>query len=267
MLDDITDILLLLETSGGRHHGLWWTCLCIFFIADIERVYTAFFFIALNIWRASDVIFNFAYERTIDGTRIRAYSCTMSIFAGQLVDLQNTWWILVDSLLWTLFGSRARSSPFMGTYGLAGQATGRDLQKSGLGLHGIDVILFFHPMRYLGDFIMSFPRCHSRGYVTNHNELERRHKAIVRAVGETLCVDSLFLALSVVTGGWDDNGFGFAMLSSLFSVLELVTELQYYVTEAEKARLSIDEGNQVGHDKSASAVRIQAPNNIEEGDG
>ena len=58
---------------------------------------------------------------------------------------------------------------------------------------------------------------------------------MVRAVGETLCVDPLFLALSVVTGGWDDNLTGFAMVSALFSILELVTELQYYVNEAEVA--------------------------------
>eukprot|EP00752_Nemacystus_decipiens_P001344 g1333.t1 len=52
-------------------------------------------------------------------------------------------------------------------------------------------------------------------------------------VGETLWVDPLFLALSVVTGGWDDNIAGLTAFSALFSVLELVTELQYYVTEAE----------------------------------
>ena len=70
------------------------------------------------------------------------------------------------------------------------------------------------------------------------------------------------LAISGLIGGdrgWDEYGFGLAMLSGLFSVLELVTELQHYVTEAEKARLSIDEGNQVGHGRSSSAVRTQAP--------
>lgn len=56
---------------------------------------------------------------------------------------------------------------------------------------------------------------------------------MVRAVGETLWVDPLFLALSAVAGGWDDNVTGLAVFSALFSLLELVTELQYYVTEAE----------------------------------
>ena len=58
---------------------------------------------------------------------------------------------------------------------------------------------------------------------------------MVRAVGETLCVDPLFLALSVVTGGWDENFTGLAMFSAVFSTLELVTEFQYYVAEAEAA--------------------------------
>lgn len=56
-------------------------------------------------------------------------------------------------------------------------------------------------------------------------------------LGETLWVHPLFLALSVATGGWDDNVVGLTLLSALFSVLELVTELQYYVTEADYGNL------------------------------
>lgn len=56
-------------------------------------------------------------------------------------------------------------------------------------------------------------------------------------LGETWWVDPLFLALSVVTGAWDDNVVGLTVLSALFSVLELVTELQYYVTEADYGNL------------------------------
>lgn len=48
-----------------------------------------------------------------------------------------------------------------------------------------------------------------------------------------LSVDPLFLALSAVTGGWDDNVAGLAAFPALFSVLELVTELQHYVAETE----------------------------------
>lgn len=142
-------------------------------------------------------------------------------------------WIVLDSLLWTLLGSRARSSPFMKLFGQAGQATGDDLRDSGLGLHGIDVILFFHPMRYFGEVLLACPRGIRRPRVSNRHQATRREIAMVRAVGETLCVDPLFLALSVVTGDWDDHLTGLAMVSALFSILELVTELQYYVNEAE----------------------------------
>lgn len=55
---------------------------------------------------------------------------------------------------------------------------------------------------------------------------------MVKAVGETLVVDTLFLVLGLVTGSWDDPSL-VAISSSIFSILELVTELQYYVIEAE----------------------------------
>lgn len=57
---------------------------------------------------------------------------------------------------------------------------------------------------------------------------------MIRAVGETLVVDTLFLVFSVMSGGWDDNFAGVAGISALFSVLELLTELHYYVAEAGK---------------------------------
>ncbi len=92
---------------------------------------------------------------------------------------------------------------------------------------------------------MIFPRGHGRDEVTVRNTAHRRKISMVRAVGETLWVDPLFLALSVVTGGWDDSVTGLAAFSVLFSVLELVTELQYYVTEAEdgKSLLYADVGD------------------------
>lgn len=240
VLDDITNLWLLVKTFGGSHEGLWWTCLCLFIVADIERVYTALFTLVIITAKAPyflivclcGSIFAMIFNENVGDFP--------SVLAGQDVDLDETQWLLLDSLLWTLFGSRARSSPFMGMYGLAGQATGSDLRRSGLGLHGIDVILYFHPMRYLGEFIMSFPRGHRREEVTTRDKAERKHTAMVRAVGETVCMDPLFLALSVVTGGWDDNISGFAMVSALFSMLELVTELQYYVTEAEASKKAIN---------------------------
>ena len=136
----------------------------------------------------------------------------------------------------------------MKLFGQAGQATGDDLRDSSLGLHGIDVILFFHPMRYFGEFLLACPRGIRRPRVSDRHQATRREIAMVRTVGETLCVDPLFLAISVVAGGWDDNLNGFVMFSALFSILELVTELQYYVSEAEVASTtSGNDGEGVDH--------------------
>ncbi|CAN0560501.1 unnamed protein product [Ectocarpus sp. 12 AP-2014] len=56
---------------------------------------------------------------------------------------------------------------------------------------------------------------------------------MVRSVGETLVVDPLFLALSAVSrGGWDGSLSGIAGISALFSALQLLTELRYYVKRA-----------------------------------
>lgn len=226
VLDDATDLWLLWVTFGGSHRGLWWTCLCVFAIADIERAYTAFFFVA-------PLLSLMLY--VVSCGCIDLFDVGMSFLAGQHVDLSKPWHLLLDSLLWTLFGSRARSSPFMRAFGLAGDSPTQALQETGLGLHAIDVIVFYHPFRYFGEFVMSFPRGHRRDEATTRNVTHRRKISMVRAVGETLWVDPLFLALSVVTGGWDENATGLVVLSALFSVLELVTELQYYVTEAEDA--------------------------------
>ena len=49
VLDDATDLWLLLDTFGGSHRGLWWICVCVFVVADIERLYTAFFFVVLTV--------------------------------------------------------------------------------------------------------------------------------------------------------------------------------------------------------------------------
>ncbi|CAN0282074.1 unnamed protein product [Ascophyllum nodosum] len=228
VLDDATDLWLLVETSGGNHSGLWWTCLIVLIVADIERVYTGFFFIVLNVSLVLELI-----ARCCCGWVDVCCGITSLLAFGQEVGLDGVQWLWLDSLLWTLFGSRARSSPFMGLFGMAGQSRGADISSTGFGFHGIDVFVFYHPFRYLGEFIMSFPRGNRRNDITSPDEARRRDISMVRAVGETLCVDPLFLALSVVTGGWDENVTGFALLSALFSMLELVTELQYYVSQAE----------------------------------
>ena len=212
MLDDATDLWLLLETFRGSNRELWWTCLCLFILADIERVYTAFFSEALLLSVMLNVVPPVAFY----------LSRCMSLLGRQYINVDGQCWhLLLDSQLWKLFDSRGRSSPFMHAFWLAGDSSGRALQRAGLGLHAIDDMVFFHPFRCFGELVMSFPRGH------------RRKISMVRAVGETLCVDPLFLALSVLTGEWDDNVTGLAVFSALFSVLELVTELEYYVTEAD----------------------------------
>ncbi|CAM9479453.1 unnamed protein product [Ectocarpus fasciculatus] len=64
-------------------------------------------------------------------------------------------------------------------------------------------------------------------------ERRRRARVLVRSVGETLVVDPLFLALSAVSrGGWDGSLAGIAGISAVFSALQLLTELRYYVKQA-----------------------------------
>lgn len=257
VLDDATDLWLLLKTFGVVYPPLWWACLCVFVIADIERVYTAFFFVALAL-RVALYSVTPAFP-CVDGGN----AADMSVLAGQRVDISKPGWLLLDSLLWTLFGSRARSSPLMRTFGLAGEAPGQALRETGLGFHAIDVMVYLHPFRFLGEFFMSFPRGHRHEEVALRNVAYRRKISMVRAVGETLCVDPLFLLLSVVTERWDDHMMGFAVLSALFSALELVTELQYYVTEAEaaKPRSSAAVCDSFGLGISVSGVR--APRRID----
>ncbi|CAB1101925.1 unnamed protein product [Ectocarpus sp. CCAP 1310/34] len=65
------------------------------------------------------------------------------------------------------------------------------------------------------------------------SERRRRARVMVRSVGETLVVDPLFLALSAVSrGGWDGSLAGIAGISAVFSALQLLTELRYYVKGA-----------------------------------
>lgn len=56
---------------------------------------------------------------------------------------------------------------------------------------------------------------------------------MLKAVGETVVVDILFLVLGLVSSGSLTNLSSSALWSSVFSILELVTELQHYVNEAE----------------------------------
>lgn len=80
----------------------------------------------------------------------------------------------------------------------------------------------------LGRALFSYPRDH---HLPGSDEATRRSWVMLRAVGETLVVDPLFLALSLSSEAWED-GVSIGVFSLIFSVLELITELKYYVLEA-----------------------------------
>lgn len=67
----------------------------------------------------------------------------------------------------------------------------------------------------------------------------RRARVLIRAVGETLVLDFLFLALAAISGGgWNGSLASLAGISAVFSVLQLLTEMRYYVKEASSALVS-----------------------------
>lgn len=103
-----------------------------------------------------------------------------------------------------------------------------EADHAGLGFGAIDKWVARHPLSLLGKVLFGKDFVFKGG----NQGMSRRAMVVVRAVGETLVVNSLFLAFSVVSGGWDGNLTGVAAISALFSVLELLTELQYYIAEA-----------------------------------
>ncbi|CAM9738371.1 unnamed protein product [Pylaiella littoralis] len=87
----------------------------------------------------------------------------------------------------------------------------------------------------------------------------RRGRLLRRAVGETLVVDTLFLALSAVSGGgWNGSLVDIAGISAVFSALELLTELRYYVKESTRSGRNVS---------SASAVACESENDGDDGGG
>ena len=137
-------------------------------------------------------------------------------------------WPILDGLLWVVVGSRSKSSSLMKVCGMAGYTPVDRLEQSGFGLSLIDRILDHHPYSMLGRALFSYPYGH---HLPGSDEATRRSWVMVRAVGETLVVDSLFLALSLSSETWED-GLSIGIFSLIFSVFELLTELQYYVLEA-----------------------------------
>lgn len=89
----------------------------------------------------------------------------------------------------------------------------------------IDRHVSHHPCSMLGGALFSNPHGHN---LPGSGAATRR--SWVRAVEEKLAVDSLFFSLSLSTETLED-GVSIGVFSLIFSVLELLTELQYYETE------------------------------------
>lgn len=230
IVDDITDILLLWETSDTDIAGLWWVCLFAVVIANADRVYV--FALVMLVALLYPFLVASPLSDGVDYSGgILQWLRVMN--NGQDLDpsVKSLKWLLLDGISWVVLGSRARSSDLMSSLGLAGEAPARVAEDAGLGLRAIDVLVHHHPFRHFGEVLFAYPYGH-RIPRQQFGGATRRAEVMVRAVGETLTVDPLFLALSIVTSGWDGDFTGVVGLSALSSLLELVTELQYYAASA-----------------------------------
>ena len=242
IFDDVTDVILLIDTLEDRG-GLWWACCGAFVLADVERVLlllvTVFLvllwvpFALLGTDESRGERFKVALK-CINGChelRLEKYFVRWNNDSGV-----NVWgvsrsalrWPILDGFMWVVVGSRSKSSSLMRLCGMAGNTPVDRLEQSGFGLSLIDRIVDHHPYSMLGRALFSYPHGH---HLPGSDEATRRSWVMVRAVGETLVVDSLFLALSLSSETWED-GVSIGIFSLIFSVLELLTELQYYVSEA-----------------------------------
>lgn len=235
VLDDVTDIWLLYAASG-KMDPFWWVCFSAMLIADVERV-----------WFLVTLCLTFALLPLLWLVVWGVWFVKRCVCGGNDITPQRLgWWFarlncthearpdtlhgrVVDTVLWTVLGSRARCSRIWSVVGLSGNAPKKAIHDSGVGFGAIDTWVARHPFRKLGML------CFGRGYKLKGEggSVTRRSEVMVRAVGETLVVDPLFLVFSVVTGGWDEGLRGVAGISAVFSVLELLTELQYYVEESD----------------------------------
>ncbi|CAN0017572.1 unnamed protein product [Ectocarpus fasciculatus] len=229
VVDDVTDVLLLTSTTDSSR-PLWWICLIALVVADIERLWILFTLcitvVSLPICLFVDLLLswpsggNFQW-RTLAGV-FAELNCRDNAPEGTFVGR------LLDSVLWALVGSRSRCSPSWRMLGMSLDVDVEEADHAGVANGAIDKWVERHPFHRLGRALFG------SGFVFKDESegVSRRAMVMIRAVGETLVVDSLFLALSVMSGGWDDDLSGVAGISAIFSVLELVTELQYYVAEA-----------------------------------
>lgn len=232
VLDDITDVVLLSQTYNVVHEGLWWTCLAVMLVAEVERLYLLLIPLCFGAVWVMNILLTGA-EAIIHVLKCTPHDVGWVLGSEPLrLDFLNFGQeyddvkLQFDLFSWVLFGSRARSSDLMSHVGLADQDPARVNQERGRGLRAIDVLVRHHPFSYLGEVIFWYPYGHH--IPGQEGDASRRDVAMTRAVGETLVVDTLFLVLGVAASGWDENLTGLAGVSAVFSIVELVSELQYY---------------------------------------
>ena len=241
IFDDVTDVILLFETFEGRG-GLWWASCGAFVLADAERVLVLLVTLLLLLcWipfallgtvesrgeRFKTVlkVLNGWHDLPLEPVFLRTNHFGVAVWGVRGSALR---WPILDGFLWAVVGSRSKSSSLMTLCGMSGNTRTEVLEQSGFGLSLIDRIVHHHPYSMLGRALFSYPHGH---HLRGSDAATRRSWVMLRAVGETLVVDSLFLALSITSETWED-GVSIGILSLIFSVLELLTELQYYAAEA-----------------------------------
>lgn len=250
VIDDVTDVILLWATFKDRG-GLWWTCCGAFVLADVERVLLFLVTLLLVLcwvpfallgtdesrgerFKVAFKVLNGWHDLHLEPFFVRYDDRGLPVWGNRPSALR---WPILDGFLWAVVGSRSKSSSLMSLCGMAGNTPVDVYAQSGFGLSLIDRIVDYHPYRTLGSALFSCPHRH---HLPGSDTTTRRSGVMLRAVGETLVVDSLFFALSLSTETWED-GVSIGVFSLIFSVLELLTELQYYAAEARANMVTVGE--------------------------
>lgn len=231
ILDDITDYLLLWTTFDSDQRGFWWTCLVALALADADRAHALVYLVVLVVTSVLGLLVSVADCFTLESddsfsTFDLMWKPAEFLSGGHRHTSRNITRLFLDAATWTLLGPRSRYAHT----GLGGETPVDGAQLAGSDLRIIDVFLMWHPYTLCGQLILSCPR--GLRIPRSGRERSRRAMVMVKAVGETVVVDVLFLTLGLLTSSWDDPSL-VALSSSVFSVLELMIELQYYINEAE----------------------------------
>lgn len=270
VMDDVTSVLLLVYASGSGQGGLWWACLCALAVAGADRLYVLLLVAALPLWLSFASTKRFC-RRCYDGVTLSpaehpgagdVLRVLEFLPLGQRVDRESPGRSVFEAILWALLGSRARCSDLIPSEStrmpsLSRREPPRSEGQAGGGARVMDKLVTHHPFRLLGELLFTCPYGHR--LAGDGRNASRRTEAMTRAVGETLVVDALSLALSVVTSGWDGIFTGVAGVSALFSLLELAGELQYYVNHA---AIYMEEGGLVRPEEVAEPQRVQEASSI-----